>query len=150
MLRAQRRIERRQTVTVGDDVFHQSVESRRPADDAIADAVASVAAGDDLTDDFVDREAVHLRGAGSGVAGKPALRAAEAGQVAAADARGEEAKQHLTVAERLRRLLRNVGSLKGVRRDEPIRPQRQTSTGMLFQPHWKLDGGRDAASLTIR
>ena len=38
-------------------------------------------------------------------------------------------------------------ALEGVRRDEAVGPHRQTPpTGTLFQPHWKLDGGRDAAS----
>src|ERR1700755_2293842 len=103
-------------------------------------------AGEHLADDLVDRKPVHLCGAGPGVAGDLAFGAAEAGQVAAAHACGQETHQHLTVAEALRRLLRNIHSLKGVRRGEAVRPHRQTSTGMVFQPHWKLDGGRDAAS----
>ena len=82
--------------------------------------------------------------------GSRPLRTPEAGKVAPADARREEAQQNLAVDERVRRWLRQFRSLERVRRDEPIGPHRQTSTGMLFQPHWKLDGGRDAASLTTR
>ena len=90
VLRSQRRVVGGQTVAVGHDVFHQPVEPRRPADDAITDTVTSMAAGDHLTDDLVDGEAVHLRGAEPGITRKPALRSAKAGQVAAAYACGEE------------------------------------------------------------
>ena len=64
-------------------------------------------------------------------------------------------KAVVAIAETLRRLLRNIHLLKGIRRNQPISPHPQTpstwtSTGTLFQPHWKLDGGRDAASPSIR
>jgi hypothetical protein len=69
VLRCQREIEGGQAVTVRDDVLHQPVEARRPADHPVTDPVTAVAARNHLADDFVDRKAVHFGGTGSGVAG---------------------------------------------------------------------------------
>src|SRR3954466_1254723 len=91
-----------QSVAVSGHVLHHSVEAGSPADDTLTDSDASVSAGHHLADHFVDRKPVHLCGAPPGVAGKPTLRSAEAGQVAAADARGKEPDEHLAVPERLR------------------------------------------------
>ena len=104
----ERGVVRRQPVAVGDHLLHQPVESRCPADDAIALPMVGVTAGDHLAGDLVDREAVHLGRAGAGVAGQLALRAPEARQIAAAHARGQEPQQHLAVGERFRRWLRQL------------------------------------------
>src|SRR3954464_11881402 len=88
-------------VAVGGHVLHHSVEAGGPADDTLTDSDASVSAGHHLADHFVDRKPVQLCSPRAGVAGKPTLRSAEAGQIAAADARGKEPDEHLAVPERL-------------------------------------------------
>ncbi len=111
-----------------------------------------MAARQDLARDLVDGKPVHLGRAGAGVAGQLALGSAEGGQIAAAHACREESQQNLAVGEGFGGWLGEVEPLEGIRRDEAVGPHGQTSTGtstgMLFQPHWKLDGGRDADSAT--
>src|SRR6185437_1008238 len=119
---AQRRVVGRHLVTVGDDALHQAVEAGRPADHPIAGPVSAVPAGDHLTGDFVDREAVLLGATATMVAGEEAADAAEGGHVAAADTRGQKLKQHLAVGQAVRRLLGDRDPLELVGRDEPVAP----------------------------
>ncbi len=122
--RAQRRIVGGQAVAVGHHLRHQAVETGRPAHHPVALAVIGVTAGQHLTHDLVDREPVHLRGAGAGVAGQLALGAAEPGQVAATDAGGQEAQQNLAATKGFRRRLGDLGSFEREGRDKPIGPHR--------------------------
>ena len=134
----------RQSVAVRHHALHQTVESRGPSDDQVALFVLGMPAGEHFARNLVNGEAVHFSDAGPGVAGQSTLGAAETGHVAATDSGGQKAQQHLTFAETLGGLVRQICSLERVRRDESVGPHGQTSTGMLFQPHWKLDGGLDA------
>src|SRR5882762_6078634 len=88
-----------------NNAIHQAVETRRPPDHMIALPMLGMPAGDHLTDDLVDRKAVHLCGTGAGVAGQPALGAAESRQVTAADAGGRKPQQNLAFAKAFRRLV---------------------------------------------
>ena len=90
MLRTQRRVVRRQPVTVGDHAFHQPVEPRRPSRDAIVGSMIGMATREHVAHDLVDRETVLFGRTDTGIAGNLSAHSAEGGQVAAADTCGQE------------------------------------------------------------
>ena len=111
-----------QSVAVGDDLFHQPVEPRGPADHPVPGVMLGVAAGQHITDHLVDREALFLGGASAGVPRDSSLRAPKSGKVTAADAGGQKTQEHLSVAEGFRRAGQHLGAFEGVRRHQPVRP----------------------------
>jgi hypothetical protein len=119
---AQRRVVRCQPVAVGGDVLHQPVEAGGPTDHPVSDPVVGVRGRDHLADDFMDWEARHLRGQRAGVAGQAALDTLEAGQVASADAGGEELHQDTSGTQCVGGRVGQCDPLERVWRDEAITP----------------------------
>jgi hypothetical protein len=118
----ERRIVRRHLVAVGHHTLHQPVERGCPTHHPITGPVLGVAAGDDLPDNLMDREAIFFGAAASVVTRKWAAHTAKCRHVAAADPGGHEPQQHLAIAEALGCLLGDRRLLELIRRDDPVGP----------------------------